>query len=84
MRWNNDTARVKIHELLGPAHRMEPDPTAGGMLHDMSRPLLSPEADAEKFAATLAGSSSDTVITQGRAHANDIYDSLMPQGWVLG
>lgn len=61
---------------------MELSPTSGG--YDMSRPLVSAEADPEEFAAALAGSFSDTVVTSGRAHCDDAYGTLMPQGWALG
>jgi hypothetical protein len=46
----------------------------------MARPPLSPRADPDKFAAALAASSSDAIVTHGRAHADDAYGTLMPQG----
>ena len=58
-----------VRELLGPKYSMEMSPTSGG--YDMSRPLVTPEADPEEFATALAGSYSDTVVTSGRAHCDD-------------
>ena len=52
--------------------------------YDMSRPLLSPEVEPEKYATALAGSNSATVVTHGRAHCDDAYGTLMAQGWALG
>ena len=71
-----------VRELLGVSYSLELNPTSGG--YDMSRPLLSPEVEPEKYATALAGSNSATVVTHGRAHCDDAYGTLMAQGWALG
>jgi hypothetical protein len=71
-----------VRELLGPHYSLDLPTTSGG--YDMPRALLSPTEQPVEYAAAVDGSNSATVVTQGPAHCDDAYGTLMPQGWVLG
>ena len=71
-----------VRELLGPHYRLDLPTTSGG--YDMPRAPLSPTEHPAEYAAAVDGSNSAKIVTQGRAHCDDAYGTLMPQGWVLG